>query len=110
MPGLPGMARQFAFTPGASADRYPDATSTLRRCASTRPSTALTCASTRALHSLTSPMLAHAAVTSSSSPTKQAACHGRPRSQHRLSRQPGSITHRNLTRQSDAHTAEPTQN
>jgi len=104
------MAQQFAFTPGASALTYPNATSTLRRCASTRPSTALTCASTRVLHSLTSPMLAHAAVTSLFSSTKQAACHGRPRSQHRLFRQPGPITHRDLTRRSDIHTAEPTQN
>ncbi len=42
--------QQFAFTPGDSADRYPNATSTLRRCASTRPRTALTCASTLAVH------------------------------------------------------------
>ena len=89
---------------------FPNATSALRRCASTRPSTGLTRASTRALHSLTSPMLAHAAVTSLFSSTKQAACHGRPRSRHWHFRQPGPITHRDLTRRSDTHTAEPTQN
>ncbi len=72
------MARQFALTPGASAVTYPDAAPALRRCASTRPGTAPTCASTRARHSLTSPMLAHAAVTSLFSPAKQAARHGRP--------------------------------
>ena len=76
------MAQQFALTPGASAVAYPNATSTLRRCASTRPGTALTCASTRALRSLTSPMLARAAVTSLFSSTRQAVRHGRPRSQH----------------------------
>ena len=103
--------QQFAFTPGDSADRYQKATSTLRRCASTRPSTVLTCASTPAVQSATSSMLADAAVSLLFSSTKQAARHGRLRLQARSSRpQPDSITHRDHVGRSVIDTASLTWN
>jgi hypothetical protein len=76
-PAASAIDQQFAFVPGDSALTYPDATSALRRCASTRPRTTLTCASTRAAHAATSSILAHAAVSSVSVSTRQALCHGR---------------------------------
>ncbi len=77
-PAASASCQQFAFTPGASASTYPNAASALRRCARTRPRTALTCASMLSAHPDTSPMLASAAVSPSSVHTHQATRHGRP--------------------------------
>jgi len=99
--------QQFALTPGDSADRYPNATSTLRRCASTRPRTTLTCASTHVAHDQTS-SLAYAAVSLLPVSTKQAARHGRLKLQASNSRQSGPVTHRNLARHGANHIAQST--
>jgi hypothetical protein len=64
-PAASARLQQFARVPGASPLTYPDPVSILRRCAITRPSTALTCASTLTVHAATSSMLAQAAVASS---------------------------------------------
>ena len=77
-PAASARAQQFAFTPGASPATYANAVPALRRCARTRPSTALTCASTLSAYPDTSPMLAFAAVSSLSLVTHQATRHGRP--------------------------------
>jgi hypothetical protein len=70
--------QQSAFTAGDSADRrVPKATSTLRCCASTSPSTALTRASTLAVQSATSSMCWPRGRVVNISSTKQAARHGR---------------------------------
>ena len=76
-PAASAIDQQFAFVPGDSALTYPEATSALRRCASSRPRTTLTCASTRAAHAATSSILAHATVSSVSVSARQAPCHGR---------------------------------
>lgn len=78
VPGPSARDQQFAFTPGASPATYANAVPALRRCARTRPSTALTCASTLSAHPDTSPMLAFAAVSLLSLVTHQATRHGRP--------------------------------
>ena len=99
-PAASASSQQFARVPGDSAATYPNATSALRRCASTRPRTALTCASTRAAESLTSSMLAHAAVSSLFCSTSSATRHGRPKLHACNSRRarnrapPGPVTHR----------------
>src|SRR5713101_1218227 len=77
-PAASARAQQFAFTPGDSPSTYANAIPALRRCARTRPRTALTCASTLSAHPDTSPMLASAAVSSLSIVTHQATRHGRP--------------------------------
>ena len=77
-PAASARDQQFAFTPGASSATYANAVPALRRCARTRPSTALTCASTLSAHPDTSPMLAFAAVSLLSLVTHQATRHGRP--------------------------------
>ncbi len=121
-PGLPARAltwgrqldatdQQFALIPGASADRYPNATSTLRCCAIIRRSTTLTCASTLAVHDQTSSMLAHAAVSLLFVSTKQAAGHGRLQLHaSNSSYERNSVTHRDFPRLDAAHTAKPTRN
>jgi hypothetical protein len=77
-PAASARLQQFARVPGASAVTYAKAASALRRCASTRPRTALTCASTRATLSWTSSILAKAAVASSCFVTNSGTRHGRP--------------------------------
>ena len=100
-PAASAIDQQFAFVPGDSALTYPNATPTLRRCAITRPSTALTCASTLAAHAPTSSMLAHAAVSLSLASTKQAASRPPQMTLVYSGRVPSAVTHRH------PHTAVP---
>ena len=75
----------------------------LRRCAITRPSTALTSASALSSHAAASSMLATAAVASLFTSTSQTMRHGRLKSYPRSSRprqdRPlGTVTHRHIRR------------